>query len=55
MKCVDLQEKVQGGWVRVESGGGKVEEVGQIHSKDTASLYSIRFNCARKENPFVSW
>jgi hypothetical protein len=54
MKCVGLQEKVQGGWVRVGGSGGKIGEVRQIHSKDTASLNCTSFNPARKENPFVT-
>jgi hypothetical protein len=41
-------------WLRVGSGGGKIGEVRQIHSKDTASLNGTRFKPARKENPFVS-
>jgi hypothetical protein len=49
-----IARKVQGGWVRVGSGGGKIREVRQIHSKDTASLNGTSFNHARKENPFVS-
>jgi hypothetical protein len=53
MKCVGLQEQVQEGWVRVGSGGGKIGEVRQIHSKDTASLNGTSFNSARKENPFA--
>jgi hypothetical protein len=54
MKCVGLQEKVQGGCARVGSGEGKIGDVRQIHSKDTASLNSTSFNPVRKENPFVS-
>jgi hypothetical protein len=53
MKCVSLQEKVQGGWVRVGSGGGKIGKVRQINSKGTELLNGTSFNPERKENPFV--
>jgi hypothetical protein len=54
MKCVGLQQKVQRQWVREGTGGGKMGEVKQIHSKDTASLNGTSFNHARKGNPFVN-
>jgi hypothetical protein len=40
--------------VRVGSGGGKMVEATQIHSKDTAPLNGMNFNTGRNENPFAS-
>jgi hypothetical protein len=54
MKCVGLQEKVQGEWVMVGSVEGKIGEVKQIHSKATVSLNDTSFNSASKEKPFVN-
>jgi hypothetical protein len=51
---LDCKKIEQEGWVREESGGNKIEEVRQIHSKVTTLLYGTTINPAKKENPFAS-